>query len=85
MNKCKHYSCKNCIRYSYVSFKNNVRFCFGLVKKLNKPDDFYRFCIMKGKKRHAQEIMLEELYSMLQGLTMILAQKHFKDINKNHD
>lgn len=85
MNKFKHYSCKNCIKYSHVSFKNKVCFCFGLVKKLNKPDDFYRFCIMKGKQRHSNEIMLEEMYAMLQGLTMILVQKHFKDINKKHD
>jgi hypothetical protein len=57
LNKPKHFSCKNCDCQGSVTFKNKVRFCFGLVKKTYKPEDYYRYCISKGKSRSINEIM----------------------------
>ena len=82
LNKKKHFDCKNCNCLERVKFKNNVFFCFGLVKKTYYKVDNYRFCIIKGKKRNANELMLEELYSMLMGLSSILFHKRTKEINK---
>jgi hypothetical protein len=81
-NKKKHWDCKNCNCQERVKFKNNILFCFGLVKKPICKVDNYRFCIIKGKKRNANEIMQEELYSMLMGLSSILFHKRVKEINK---
>lgn len=82
LNKKKHFDCKNCNCMERVRFKNNVLFCFGLIKKTYYKEDAYRFCIIKGKKRSANELMLEELYSMLMGLSSILFRKRLKEINK---
>jgi len=82
LNKKKHFNCKNCDCKERVRFKNNVFFCFGLIKKTYHKEDNYRFCIIKGKKRDAHEVMLEELYSMLMGLSSILFQKRVREINK---
>jgi len=78
----KHWDCKNCNCVEKVKFKNNVIFCFGLIKQTYYKEDYYRFCIIKGKKRSAHEIMLEELYSMLMGLSSILFQKRLTDLKK---
>jgi hypothetical protein len=82
-NKIKHFNCKNCYCKERISFKNNVIFCFGLIKKPNPPCDYYRFCIMKGKKCNINDIMKEELYSMLMGLSSILFKKRLEEINKD--
>ena len=82
LNKKKHFNCKNCNCIERVRFQNNVVFCFGLVKKTYYKVDNYRFCIIKGTKRNANDIMLEELHSMLMGLSSILFNKRIKEINK---
>jgi len=78
----KHFNCENCDCQEKVKFKNNIIFCFGLVKKTYYKIDYYRFCIIKKNKRSANELMLEELYSMLMGLSSILFHKRLKQINK---
>jgi hypothetical protein len=83
LNKKKHFNCKNCICQEKVKFQNNVLFCFGLIKKTYYKEDHYRFCIIKGKKRSANDIMLEELHSMLMGLSRILFQKRLEEVNKD--
>jgi hypothetical protein len=82
LNKEKHFSCKNCDCREQVKFQNKVIFCFGLIKKIYLEEDYYRFCIIKGKKRNANDIMLEELHSMLMGLSSILFHKRLEEINK---
>ena len=82
LNKKKHFNCKNCTCQEKVKFLNDVIFCFGLIKKLYCREDFYRFCIIKGTKRNATDIMLEELHSLLMGLSRILFVKRLKEINK---
>ena len=82
LSKKKHFNCKNCNCVEKISFQNNVIFCFGLVKKPNPSCDYYRFCITKGKKRSANDIMIEELHSMLLGLSHILFVKRLEDVNK---
>jgi hypothetical protein len=82
LNKKRHFSCKNCNCQEKVRFKNGVLFCFGLVKKPYYKEDDFRFCIIKNKKRNANEVMLEELYTLLMGLSRILFQKRLEDINK---
>ena len=82
LNKIKHCSCKNCDGQTKITFKNHVTFCFGLIKKTHVAEDYYRFCIDKGKNRSVTEIMLEELHSMLLGLSTILFQKRLNEINK---
>ena len=82
LNKKTHFNCKNCDCVERIRFKNNVMFCFGLIKNTYHKEDFYRFCIIKGKNRNANEIMLEEMYSMLMGLSSILFQHKLREINK---
>ena len=82
LNKTKHFNCKNCACQEKIRFMNNVLFCFGLVKKTYHKEDNYRFCIIKGNKRSANEIMLEEMYAMLMGLSSILFNKRLKEVNK---
>jgi len=82
LNKKQHFDCKNCECQERVKFKNNIVFCFGLIKKIYIRGDYYRFCIIRGKKRSTNEIMQEELYSMLMGLSSILFHKRLKEINK---
>jgi len=82
LNKKKHFDCKNCICQQKVKFKNKVIFCFGLVKKIYLKGDYYRFCITKKNNRSVNEIMLEELYTLLMGLSNILFQKTLKETNK---
>ena len=84
MNK-KHTDCNNCSRSFKVTFKNKIIFCFGLVKKLLIPRDYYRFCIIKGTNRSCTEIMLEEVYTLLNGLSQLLIQKRFEEINKKYE
>jgi len=81
-NKKRHFNCKNCNCQEKVKFKNNIIFCFGLIKKIYLKGDYYRFCIIKKNKRSVNEVMLEELYSLLMGLSSILFHKRLKDINK---
>ena len=85
LNKEKHFSCNNCERRTRVTFTNKIVFCFGLIKKLYKPKDFYRFCIIRGKNKSANDIMVEELYAMLRGLSEVLFDKRLLDINKRHE
>lgn len=80
----KHLSCKNCILKSKVVFKNKVIFCFGLTKKLRRPKDYYRFCIIENNNKNCTEIMLEELYTIIRGLAEILFMKRMKDIEKKY-
>jgi len=82
LNKKKHFSCNNCECQDRVKFKNEVIFCFGLIKKRYYKEDYYRFCVIKNKKRHSQEIMLEELYTLLMGLSRLLFLKRQREINK---
>ena len=82
LNKKKHFACKNCKCIEKVEFKNKVIFCFGLIIKRYCKEDYYRFCITKGNKRSANDIMLEEVHSLLMGLSSILFQKRLKEINK---
>jgi hypothetical protein len=82
LNKKKHFDCKNCENIEKVKFKNSVQFCFGLIKKRFYKVDCYRFCIIKKDNRNANDVMIEELYSLLMGLTSILFHKKLKDINK---
>lgn len=82
LNKKKHFSCKNCNCQEKIKYKNGVLFCFGLIKKLYDKEDFYRFCIIKGKNRNANDIMEEEVQTLLMGLSSILFHKRLKDINK---
>lgn len=81
MNKEKHTSCRNCEQRQRVIFKN-VIFCFGLIKKRHKPKDYYRFCILKGDNKNCTDIMLEEIYSLLSGLSKLLLDKKIKDLSK---
>jgi len=80
-NKEKHLSCENCEMKCKVIFKN-LFFCFGLVKKLYEPNDYYRYCIVKGDNKNCTEIMLEEVYAILNGLSSLLINKRHKDILK---
>jgi len=82
LNKKKHFDCKNCNCQEKVRFKNAVIFCFGLIKKLYDKEDFYRFCIIKKGNRNCNDIMQEELYTLLMGLSSILFHKRLKEINK---
>ena len=82
LNKKQYFNCKNCNCIEKVRFKNKVFFCFGLIKKIYIKGDFYRFCIIKNNKCSANDIMLEELYSLLMGLSSILFHKRLKEINK---
>jgi hypothetical protein len=82
LNKKKYWNCKNCNCQEKVRFKNKVLFCFGLVKKPYCKEDYYRFCIIKGKNRNANDIMEEEVQTMLMGLSSILFHKRLKEINK---
>lgn len=84
-NKKKHLSCNNCNHKLRITFKNKIIFCFGLIKKIFMPKDYYRFCIIKGTNRSCTDIMLEEIYTLLSGLTTLLIQKRFKDINKKYE
>ena len=84
LNKKKHYSCNNCKSKTKVIFKNKLIFCFGLIKKVYKPKDYYRFCIVKNKVKSANDIMLEELYAMLRGLSEILFDKRIMGVNKRY-
>ncbi len=81
-NKKTHFSCKNCRRNSKIEFKNDVNFCFGLVKKPHVPCDKYRFCITKNNSRMSNDIMLEELHCLLFGLSNILFNQRLIEINK---
>ena len=82
MNKDKHFSCKNCKRIAKTEFSNQVIFCYGLVKNINCPEDYYRFCIEKNKIRNANDIMLEELQSLLMGLSQLMFLQRLKEVNK---
>ena len=82
MNKKKHLSCKNCNRKCSVKFKNDLIFCFGLVKKLYKSTDCYRYCIIKNKTKNCTEIMLEEIYTLIRGLSELLITKRIEETNK---
>jgi len=84
LNKEKHTSCKNCSSKTKVVFKNNVIFCFGLVKKVYMPKDYYRYCIIKNNNKNCTDITLEELYAMLRGLSEILFDKKIMDVNKRY-
>lgn len=75
-------SCNNCRKQSRYIFKNDVIFCFGLVKNKYKKPDEYRYCIEKNKQRTCSELMLEELYAMLQGLSTILTVNQIEKTNK---
>ncbi len=68
----KHFNCKNCRRIAKTTYKNNVEFCSGLVKKPNPECDKWRFCISRGTNRHATDIMYEELVSMIHILSASL-------------
>jgi hypothetical protein len=83
-NKEKHTSCKNCKLKTSIIFKNKVIFCFGLIKKIYSLKDYYRFCIIKNKNRSCTDIMLEEIYTLLNGLSTLLIQKRFEEINKKY-
>lgn len=83
IKKEKHFNCRNCLKKTSVSFSNSVNFCFGLTKKQYFPKDYYRFCIEKNKDRSCNDIMEEELLSMLQGLSTILLEYKLTEINKN--
>ena len=76
----KHFECKNCNKTSRIVFGNQVIFCAGLVKKPNPSCDKFRFCIGQlPNKRHATDIMVEELVSMLSNLSttyLKYLQKH---------
>jgi len=85
LNKTNHFSCKNCDKSARVEFNNSVAFCFGLVKKLYKPVDHYRFCICKGKKRNVNDLMEEETMVFLMGLSQILLKKRLEDVNSNKE
>jgi hypothetical protein len=81
-NKETHMSCKNCQLKQKVTFKNKVIFCFGLIKKVYKPKDFYRFCIIKNNNKNCTEIMLEEVYAIISGLSRLLIDKRCRDLTK---
>lgn len=82
INKTIHFSCKNCKPSGSVSFKNNVRFCFGFTKTQAKPKDFYRFCIQRNNNRNANDIMTEEVEALLMGLSQLLFLQRLKEVNK---
>ena len=82
LNKTKHFNCSNCNCQEKVRFKNSIIFCFGLVKKPTPMCDYYRFCIIKKKKRSATDIMEEEVQTLLMGLSRILFLKRLKEVNK---
>ena len=69
MDKKKHFSCKNCNKTCFVNFKNNVVFCSGLVKIPNPKCDKYRFCMIKGNSKDANDIMIEELMALVANLS----------------
>ena len=70
-----HFNCKNCTRTARVSFANDVKLCFGLVKKVYKPNDFYRYCLHRGKDISKSDIMYEEALAIIMGISHILTDK----------